>query len=420
MLYDYVLNPDGSSKFLYVGPKCREILELTEHELLADAGQFWALVLPEDMDRLKSEDSTANKERVSFSSDVRIRTQSGKVKWIQITSRPNSARPGELVIWSGFMLDISERKQAESALRRESEKNLAFLRNASDGIHILNSDARLIEASESFFQMLGYTREELIGKRVYDWDANFGEVELAEMFWGLFNKPEPSRFETRHRCKDGTILDVEVTSNSLTLDGRPVLFASSRDISERKQLEERIRQLAYLDPLTKLPNRSMLEDRLKQAKAGSNRTGKYGALMFLDLDNFKPLNDTWGHALGDLLLIEVANRIKATVREADTVARFGGDEFVVVLSELDTDETQSTSQAINVADKIRVCISEPYQLIHKEEGGAEVMIEHHCSVSIGMILFLGHEKTVGNLIKNADSAMYRAKNDSRNKIRISS
>jgi diguanylate cyclase (GGDEF)-like protein len=141
--------------------------------------------------------------------------------------------------------------------------------------------------------------------------------------------------------------------------------------------------------------------------------------MFLDLDNFKPLNDTWGHALGDLLLIDVANRIKTTVREADTVARFGGDEFVVVISELDADETQSSSQAIDVADKIRVCISEPYQLVHKEEGMAEVMVEHHCTVSIGMILFLGHEETAGNLIKDADSAMYRAKDAGRNSIGIS-
>ena len=126
MLYDYVLNPDGSSKFLYVGPKCREILELTEHELLSDAGQFWALVLPEDLDRLKSADSSANQEGVDFTADVRIRTRSGCLKWIQLSSRPNPALPGEVVVWSGFMLDITRRKQTEAELMQAREEaNLA-------------------------------------------------------------------------------------------------------------------------------------------------------------------------------------------------------------------------------------------------------------------------------------------------------
>jgi len=116
MLYDYVLNSDGSSKFLYVGPKCYEILELSEHELLADAGLFWELVLPEDIQRLKSEDLAANREGESFYAEVRIQTRSGCLKWIQLSSRPNPAPPGELVVWSGFMLDITKRKQAEAEL----------------------------------------------------------------------------------------------------------------------------------------------------------------------------------------------------------------------------------------------------------------------------------------------------------------
>jgi PAS domain S-box-containing protein len=117
MLYDYVLNANGTSKFLYVGPKCREILELTERELLADASLFWDLVLAEDLQRLKSEDLVANVQGESFSAEVRIRTPSGCLKWIQLSSRPNSAPRGELVVWSGFMLDITERKQAEAELQ---------------------------------------------------------------------------------------------------------------------------------------------------------------------------------------------------------------------------------------------------------------------------------------------------------------
>jgi len=319
---------------------------------------------------------------------------------------------------------IGEEKQrnveSNASLKRESEKNLALLRNASDGIHILDYDGNVIEVSDSFCAMLGYQREEVIGMNVSKWDVGFADrsAQLAKLR-EQFDKPVRSQFETRHRRKDGTVFDVEVSGYPLKLEDKQVLFNSSRDITERKLLEERISQLAYFDLLTKLPNRSMLEDRLKQAMANSKRTGKYGALMFLDLDNFKPLNDTWGHALGDLLLIDVADRIRNSVREADTVARFGGDEFVVVLNELDADRTKSTEQAITVADKIRLSISETYRLPLKEEGKTDIKVEHHCTASIGLTLFIGHEKTVGNLFKNADSAMYRAKDAGRNLIRIS-
>ena len=123
MLYDYVLKPDGSSQFLYIGPKCREILELSEDDLLADAGMFWELVLAEDVERLKYEDTVANRKGTSFSAEVRIRTRSGCLKWIQLSSRPNLAKQGEIVVWSGFMLDITEHKMIEEVLK-SSEKRL--------------------------------------------------------------------------------------------------------------------------------------------------------------------------------------------------------------------------------------------------------------------------------------------------------
>ena len=134
----------------------------------------------------------------------------------------------------------------------------------------------------------------------------------------------------------------------------------TEDITEQKEAEEYIRNFAFYDTLTQLPNRRLLNDRLGQAKAASKRSGCYGALMFLDLDNFKPLNDTHGHDVGDLLLIEVAHRITSCVREMDTVARFGGDEFVVMLSELNVDKELSVAQAGNVAEKIRTTLAEPY------------------------------------------------------------
>jgi diguanylate cyclase (GGDEF)-like protein len=183
-----------------------------------------------------------------------------------------------------------------------------------------------------------------------------------------------------------------------------------------RESENQIRSLAYYDTLTQLANRRLLADRLDQAMAASKRSGCYGAVMFLDLDNFKPLNDTHGHDAGDLLLIEVAHRLVHCVREMDTVARFGGDEFVVILGELDTDKERSTRQAVIVAEKIRAHLAEPYLLARKQNGGADTTVEYCCTSSIGVVLFIDHEATQEDILKWADTAMYQAKESSRNLV----
>jgi len=199
--------------------------------------------------------------------------------------------------------------------------------------------------------------------------------------------------------------------------GNPIHFiAVMRNITERKKSEEQIRTLAFYDTLTQLPNRRLLDDRLSRAMIASKRSNRYGALMFLDLDNFKPLNDKYGHGTGDLLLIEVAQRITQCVRGTDTVARFGGDEFVVMLDGLSTDRNGSISEAEIVAEKIRRSIAEPFMLSVHKEGRGDVSIEHRCSTSIGVALFIGDGVSSDDLLKRADMAMYRAKDKGRNRM----
>ena len=190
------------------------------------------------------------------------------------------------------------------------------------------------------------------------------------------------------------------------------------DITERKLMEEEIKQLAFYDPLTSLPNRRLLNDRLSQIMSASQRSGLHAALMFLDLDNFKPLNDAHGHEVGDLLLIEVAERINNCVRGMDTVARFGGDEFVVMLSELEENKTKSTVHVLAVAEKIRTSLSEPFLLTISHEGHADTKVSHRCTVSIGVVVFLNHEGIQDDILKWADEAMYQAKEAGRNQIRF--
>ncbi len=192
---------------------------------------------------------------------------------------------------------------------------------------------------------------------------------------------------------------------------------------ERSILQHRINEatnqlhaLAFYDTLTQLPNRRLLNDRLAQALSACSRGGYHGALLFIDLDNFKPLNDQFGHAVGDLLLIEAARRISSCLREEDTVARFGGDEFVVMLARLDEDRERSIALTRGVAEKIRMVLSEGYFLHYQPLGQERVLIEHHCTSSIGAVLFMDHHSNQEDILHRADAAMYQAKKDGRNRI----
>lgn len=230
----------------------------------------------------------------------------------------------------------------------------------------------------------------------------------------------PKAIEFRSVCPDGRIRHFECQSE-LVLDAKGkhlYILGTGQDITERKAVENKINNLAFHDSLTQLPNRRLLNDRLEKAMAASKRSCQYGALLFLDLDNFKPLNDMHGHGVGDLLLIEVAKRLTSCVRDVDTVARFGGDEFVVILGELDMDNAKSSKQALIVAEKICAVLDEPYVLTIQHKGIAETTVKHHCTSSIGVALFIKHEASAEDILKWADMAMYQAKEAGRNQIRF--
>ena len=191
--------------------------------------------------------------------------------------------------------------------------------------------------------------------------------------------------------------------------------ALSAKIEALYRAEDEIKSLAFTDPLTRLPNRRLLDDRLRQTLAASGRSGLHAALIMFDLDNFKAVNDTQGHDIGDRLLIEVARRVSGCVREVDTVARLGGDEFVVNLSELKADRAGSIASAGVVAEKIRAALAEPYFFSTRRDG-VEGKMEHRCSASMGVALFHQHEVSAEDIQKRADIAMYQAKKSGRNQI----
>lgn len=198
-----------------------------------------------------------------------------------------------------------------------------------------------------------------------------------------------------------------------------MLFYLYRAVKSRGIAEAQIRHMAYVDELTGLPNRRMLMERLQAAMSRSARNGDYGALMFIDMDNFKALNDVHGHDMGDLLLKEVARRIRDCLRTEDTVARFGGDEFVVLMEDLGRERTAAEEKVHTVGGKILSALAEPYRLSRRREDGLEQIVEHRCTSSIGAALFLGDAVRLDDMLKWADTAMYQAKETGRNRIRVS-
>ena len=196
----------------------------------------------------------------------------------------------------------------------------------------------------------------------------------------------------------------------------------TRGLMESEQklhvLLARVKELAFYDALTQLPNRRMLEDRLNVELTKIKRSKKFSSLLFLDLDNFKPLNDAFGHNAGDCLLVEVAQRLLAVMRECDTVARFGGDEFIVLLSEIGSDDLEAQKHAMIVAKKILTVIGEPYRIDVIHDNGIEEILTHKCSVSIGVALFTGKESEKEKILQRADKAMYKAKENGRNRIEL--
>lgn len=356
---------------------------------------------------------------------------------------------------------VSERNESEDALRKARdelevrvEQRTADLSNRNEELYREISEREKAQKELKRNQDL-LNEAQLLGK-LGNWELNLlsGELRWSDEIFRIFElDPEnflPSYekflnaihpedrdkvnqaytqsledrkpYDITHRLllADGSLKWVhEHCINYFNAAGQPVRYIGTvQDITAQKQAEEQIRDMAFYDTLTHLPNRRLLNDRLEQTIAVSKRSGRHGALMFLDLDNFKSLNDTHGHAAGDLLLIEAARRISNSVRKMDTVARFGGDEFVVLISELDVDKTASVAEAGSVAEKIRTALAKPYVLTIQHEGKAKITIEHQCTSSIGVSLLISQEASAEDILKWTDKAMYKAKADGGNLIRF--
>ena len=299
------------------------------------------------------------------------------------------------------------------SLQKAALHALSILDNMLDGVLTINRKGQIETVNKAAIKMFGYSAEEMVGQNVAMLlpEPYSGEHDQQMQLFKhsgsnyLIGKPR----EILGKRQDGTVFPICISVSKIARPGRPSFVGVICDITQRRQQEEEIQRLAFYDPLTQLPNRRLLMDRLKQALMTSTRSGQRGALMFLDLDHFKLLNDTLGHDLGDALLKQVATRLTTCVREGDTVARLGGDEFVVLLEGLSPAIAESAADAEAVANKILYALGQPYTLRWHH---------HESTPSIGIVVFKGDQESTDDLLKKADVAMYQAKAAGRNTARF--
>ncbi len=313
--------------------------------------------------------------------------------------------------------DIADMAHAFNDMMRVQEEREAALRIAAiafeteEGMLVTDENAMILRVNQAFTRITGYNPEEAIGKNPSLLKSDRQDEEFFHRMWDSLQQYNNWQGEIWNQRKNGEIFPEWLTITAVIgKDGKVTNYVGTFvDISERKKAENEIHHLAFYDPLSQLPNRRMLLDRLRQAVATSVRNQTGGALLFIDLDNFKTLNDTKGHGIGDLLLIEVAKRLQDCVREGDTLARFGGDEFVLLLEGLSEERAQAAIQARSVGEKVLEVLSQPYLL----EGN-----EFHSSSSMGITLFVNYKQKLDELLKQADTAMYEAKKSGRNTLRF--
>jgi diguanylate cyclase (GGDEF)-like protein/PAS domain S-box-containing protein len=346
-------------------------------------------------------------QSTAFDKEYRIiRQDDQSVRWVHGLGKLTFDNQGVPLKMFGTVRDITETKQVEKELRIA-----ATTFEAQVGMFITGANRTILRVNQTFTRITGYTPEDVIGRNPRMLSSGLQDANFYAEMWKSIDRTGRWEGEIRNRRKNGEIYTEQLTISVVKDSNGTVTnyVATFTDITVSSEAAEKIKNLAFYDPLTALPNRRLLLDRLQQAFASSARSGRQGAVLFIDLDNFKTINDTLGHDIGDLLLQQTAQRLESCLREVDTVARLGGDEFVVMLEDLSEKPIEAATQTKAVGEKILASLSQTYQLdIH----------EYHSTSSIGATIFSGHDQSGEELLKRADIAMYQSKKAGRNTLRF--
>ena len=373
--------------------------------------------LPESRIAIEKAVKSAVEEHTPFDLELQIKTARGNLCFVHARGEARYIE-GIARSISGTFQDITDRKKGETELAHRTSLFEAIFRGIPDAIVYANIDREVININPAFSEIFEFDINDLKGKKTSFIYESIEEYERqGRVRYNLSASEKALPYEVNYRKKSGKIFPGETLGTTIknTKDEIIGYIGIIRDVSERKAAAEKIEHLAFYDSLTDLPNRRLLMDRLEQSVSNRVRHKRKGALILLDIDNFKTLNDTLGHCVGDQFLVEVATRLRASVREGDTVARHGGDEFVLILENLNDDKLAAV-QAEVVASKILRALSQPYLLELNIDGESKSSHSYNCTSSIGIALFGDESISATELIKRADTAMYQAKANGRNAL----
>ncbi|SDW52166.1 EAL domain-containing protein [Thiocapsa roseopersicina] len=399
----YLFATDGS--FIFVSPSWSRLMGYSVEETLAT--HFSVYVHPEDL-HICNEAFSAVVETGEMRRNIeyRVRHGDGTWRWHSSSAMPFRDENGTIVGFQGIARDVTEQRETQEQLRIAA---IAF--EAQEGMVVTDASGVILRVNGTFTRITGYSAEEAVGQTPRLLKSARHDAAFYKAMWSSILETGSWEGEVWNRRKCGEIYPQWLTVTAVPgPDGRITHYVGTlSDITQRKAAEEEIRELAFFDPLTRLPNRRLLLDRLNLALASSRRHGDCGALFYIDLDDFKTLNDTLGHDQGDRLLQQVALRLTERIRESDTLARLGGDEFVVMIEHLSPNPLEAAQQAETLGNGLLGVLRLPYDL----DGQT-----HYSAASIGITLFDPQPMRVEELMKQGDMAMYRAKAAGRNTMRF--
>ena len=382
------------------------IFELDPARFQPSYEKFLEVIHPDDRERVERAYREAVEQKKPYDLVHRLLLKDGRVRYVRERAETEYDADGRPLRSLGTVQDVTEQVEAEQELRLA-----ATTFNTHAGIMITDAQGTILRVNPAQTRLTGYSAQELVGANPRLLKSGRQDADFYRRMWRQLTDTGHWEGELWNRRKDGSLYAEWLTITAVRDEAGEVTHyvGTTQDITERKRAEARIEHLAYYDDLTDLANRRLLRDRLQQEMAVARRHDAFGALLYLDLDRFKNLNDALGHPVGDELPRQAGARLKQLVRAEDTVARLGGDEFVVLLPAHRRKQAQAGFDAQAAAEKIRVHLSEPYDL----DGHS-----YHISVSIGIVLFPEGQEDADDVLKHADSALYRAKDEGRNTVRF--
>ncbi|RQO68841.1 diguanylate phosphodiesterase [Aquitalea sp. FJL05] len=404
VVFQYRLFEDGHGCLPFASEALLDLYGLTPLAVSCNADPMRAMLHPDDADAFFSAMHASATSLTLWNIEYRIVLPDDQLKWLRVDAMPE--RDGPFVTWYGYIADISQAKAMEAELRIAATTFLT-----QEGIMVTNRDGVILRVNPSFCQITGYSSAEVVGKTPAILSSHRHPPAFYQQLWQSLLQDGRWQGEIWNSRQNGEVFPEWLTITAVhDSDGQTSHYvAIFQDITERKAAADEIQTLAFYDALTHLPNRRLLLDRLQHALDAAHRQQQYGALLFLDLDNFKSLNDTMGHDIGDLLLQDVAARLHHGMRVGDTVARLGGDEFIVMLENLGPQREAALREAESVGRKILAQLKQPYELRGHDYRG---------SCSLGIALFADEHASTEDILKQADLAMYQAKSAGRNTLRF--